>query len=36
MARAAGVEWVMHIDTDELVYPGGASHYSLQASCPPV
>lgn len=31
LARDAGIEWVIHMDTDELMYPGGASHYSLQA-----
>lgn len=31
LARAEGAEWVMHVDTDELMYPGGAPHYSLQA-----
>lgn len=24
---------MLHIDTDELVYPGGAPHYSLQVMC---
>jgi len=31
LARADGADWVLHIDTDELMYPGGAPHYSLQA-----
>ena len=26
LARAEGAEWVMHVDTDELMYPGGAPH----------
>lgn len=24
------VEWILHVDTDELMYPGGAPDYSLQ------
>lgn len=30
MARSEGVDWIMHIDTDELLYPAGGSEYSLQ------
>ncbi len=30
MAQKDEIDWILHIDTDELVYPGGASHYSLQ------
>ena len=30
LAREEGAEWVLHIDTDELMYPGGAPYYSLQ------
>ena len=30
MAQKDDIDWILHIDTDELVYPGGASHYSLQ------
>lgn len=30
LARADGVDWLLHIDTDELVYPGGSPDYSLQ------
>ena len=38
LCRAAGieialekkVEWILHVDTDELMYPGGAPDYSLQ------
>lgn len=30
MARADGIDWLLHIDTDELLYPGGTSSFSLQ------
>ncbi|KAM3288707.1 glycosyltransferase-like [Capsicum chacoense] len=30
MARKAGVDWIIHLDTDELLHPAGASEYSLQ------
>ena len=30
LARNAGAEWLLHIDTDELIYPGGSRDYSLQ------
>ena len=30
LATADGVDWILHIDTDELVYPGGSADYSLQ------
>ncbi|XWS07573.1 hypothetical protein CRYUN_Cryun41cG0000500 [Craigia yunnanensis] len=30
MARDAGVDWILHLDTDELIYPAGASEYSLR------
>ena len=30
MAFKDGVDWILHIDTDELVYPGGAPEFSLQ------
>lgn len=30
LAKEDGIDWILHIDTDELVYPGGASHYSIQ------
>lgn len=30
LARKDGVDWILHIDTDELVYPGGSSSYSLR------
>ncbi len=32
MARRDGVDWILHIDTDELVYPGGAPEFSLQST----
>ncbi|XP_071909321.1 glycosyltransferase-like At2g41451 isoform X1 [Coffea arabica] len=30
MAREAGMDWIIHLDTDELIYPAGTSHYSVQ------
>ncbi|KAG0455770.1 hypothetical protein HPP92_023558 [Vanilla planifolia] len=30
MARDAGMEWIIHLDTDELLYPAGAQEYSLR------
>ncbi|MCD7465332.1 hypothetical protein HAX54_001048 [Datura stramonium] len=30
MAREAGVEWIIHLDTDELLHPAGTSEYSLR------
>ncbi|XP_010505925.2 PREDICTED: glycosyltransferase-like At2g41451 [Camelina sativa] len=30
MARDAGMEWILHLDTDELVHPSGAREYSLR------
>ncbi|KAK8356700.1 hypothetical protein V6Z11_A05G374000 [Gossypium hirsutum] len=30
MARDAGMDWIIHLDTDELIYPAGASEYSLR------
>ncbi|GER45342.1 elongation defective 1 family protein, partial [Striga asiatica] len=30
MAREAGVEWILHLDTDELMHPAGAREYSLR------
>ncbi|CAM0912803.1 unnamed protein product [Alopecurus aequalis] len=30
MARDAGMDWIMHLDTDELLYPGGAAEYSIR------
>ncbi|XP_047323386.1 glycosyltransferase-like KOBITO 1 [Impatiens glandulifera] len=30
MAREAGVDWIMHLDTDELLHPAGAKEYSLR------
>ena len=38
MSREDGLEWLLHIDTDELVYPGGSAIYSLKevlAAVPP-
>lgn len=38
MARADGADWLLHIDTDEMIYPGGTRDYSLQqtlGSVPP-
>ncbi|XP_068341092.1 glycosyltransferase-like At3g57200 [Pyrus communis] len=30
MAREAGVDWIIHLDTDELIYPAGTHEYSLR------
>ncbi|KAJ8435582.1 hypothetical protein Cgig2_021736 [Carnegiea gigantea] len=30
MARNDGVDWVLHLDTDELVHPAGTREYSLR------
>lgn len=30
LASVDGVEWLLHIDTDELMYPGGTRSFSLQ------
>nr|XP_009785409.1 PREDICTED: uncharacterized protein LOC104233677 isoform X1 [Nicotiana sylvestris]XP_016450599.1 PREDICTED: glycosyltransferase-like At2g41451 isoform X1 [Nicotiana tabacum] len=30
MAREAGVDWIIHLDTDELLHPAGTSEYSLR------
>ncbi|WCJ33401.1 Glycosyltransferase-like KOBITO 1 [Euphorbia peplus] len=30
MAREAGSDWIIHLDTDELIYPAGAHEYSLR------
>jgi hypothetical protein len=24
------MDWIMHLDTDELLYPGGAAEYSVR------
>ncbi|KAL0359583.1 UNVERIFIED_CONTAM: Glycosyltransferase-like KOBITO 1 [Sesamum angustifolium] len=29
MAREAGMDWIIHIDTDELMYPAGSQGYSV-------
>lgn len=29
-ARRDHIDWILHVDTDELMYPGGTSDYSLQ------
>eukprot|EP00246_Nothoceros_aenigmaticus_P012569 TRINITY_DN3966_c0_g2_i2.p1 TRINITY_DN3966_c0_g2~~TRINITY_DN3966_c0_g2_i2.p1 ORF type:complete len:326 (-),score=53.61 TRINITY_DN3966_c0_g2_i2:599-1576(-) len=31
MAREAGMEWIIHLDTDELLHPAGAKEYSLRS-----
>jgi len=33
LAEADGVDWVFHVDTDELMYPASSAEYSLQV-CP--
>ncbi|TYG96660.1 hypothetical protein ES288_A11G369100v1 [Gossypium darwinii] len=30
MARDAGMDWIIHLDTDELIHPVGAREYSLR------
>uniref|UniRef100_A0A0D9XMZ8 Glycosyltransferase family 92 protein n=1 Tax=Leersia perrieri TaxID=77586 RepID=A0A0D9XMZ8_9ORYZ len=30
MARDAGMDWIIHLDTDELLYPGGGAEYSVR------
>ncbi|GFP90915.1 glycosyltransferase-like kobito 1 [Phtheirospermum japonicum] len=30
MAREAGMDWIIHLDTDELMYPAGSQEYSVQ------
>ncbi|KAK9291022.1 hypothetical protein L1049_009205 [Liquidambar formosana] len=30
MARDAGMDWIIHLDTDELIYPAGAHEYSMR------
>ncbi|KAF8728244.1 hypothetical protein HU200_018836 [Digitaria exilis] len=30
MARDLGMDWIIHLDTDELLYPGGAAEYSVR------
>ncbi|MED6146950.1 Glycosyltransferase-like KOBITO 1 [Stylosanthes scabra] len=30
MARESGMDWIIHLDTDELVYPAGTREYSLR------
>ncbi|KAK9125140.1 hypothetical protein Scep_013986 [Stephania cephalantha] len=30
MAREAGMDWIIHLDTDELMHPAGAREYSLR------
>lgn len=30
LAKKDGVQWILHIDTDELMYPGGSPEFSLQ------
>ncbi|CAI8596069.1 unnamed protein product [Vicia faba] len=30
LAREAGMDWILHLDTDELIHPAGAREYSLR------
>ncbi|XP_031475106.1 glycosyltransferase-like At2g41451 [Nymphaea colorata] len=30
MARDTGMDWIIHLDTDELIHPAGAQEYSLR------
>ncbi|KAE8697763.1 Glycosyltransferase-like KOBITO 1 [Hibiscus syriacus] len=32
MARDAGMDWIIHLDTDELIHPAGAREYSVRQS----
>ncbi|XP_073156853.1 glycosyltransferase-like At2g41451 [Henckelia pumila] len=31
MATEAGMDWIIHVDTDELIHPVGSSQYSVQS-----
>lgn len=30
MAQKDGVDWLLHVDTDELIHPSGSPDFSLQ------
>ena len=30
MLKDGGMNWIIHLDTDELLYPGGAAEYSVR------
>lgn len=30
LTQAAGMDWIIHLDTDELLHPAGAAEYSLR------
>ncbi|KAI3739707.1 hypothetical protein L2E82_30118 [Cichorium intybus] len=30
MARNSGMDWILHLDTDELINPAGGGEYSLR------
>ncbi|KAL6498483.1 Glycosyltransferase-like KOBITO 1 [Orobanche hederae] len=30
MAREAGMEWIIYLDPDELMYPDGSREYSMR------
>ncbi|KAL6981102.1 Glycosyltransferase-like KOBITO 1 [Sarracenia purpurea var. burkii] len=30
MAKNSGLDWIIHLDTDELLHPAGAREYSLR------
>jgi len=30
MAQKDGADWLLHVDTDELIYPAGSPAFSLQ------
>jgi hypothetical protein len=32
MALRDGVDWLLHVDTDELIFPSGSPAYSLQVA----
>jgi hypothetical protein len=30
LLKDGGMDWIIHLDTDELLYPGGAAEYSVR------
>ena len=33
MAQKDKVDWLLHVDTDEMIYPSGSLAFSLQVRC---
>ena len=33
MAQKDKVDWLLHVDTDEMIYPSGSPAFSLQVRC---